>query len=63
MEYVRKKVLACGRVHKLPEQMTRATKFPMVVPNTGMKLTSRRNYSPSGCTVASEILEICEPLN
>jgi hypothetical protein len=40
----RKKVLARGKMHKLPEQMTRATKFPVVVPKIGMKLTSRKNY-------------------
>jgi hypothetical protein len=46
MEFLRKKVLALGRVQKLPEQMTRATKFPMVVPNIGLKLTSCYNYGP-----------------
>ena len=46
MKYLRKKVLARGRVQKHPEQMTRATKFPMVVPNIGMKLTSCHNYGP-----------------
>ena len=40
MNYLRKKVLARGRVHKSPEQKTRVTKFPMVVPNICMKLTS-----------------------
>jgi hypothetical protein len=46
MGYLCKKALGRGRVNTLPEETIRATKFPMVMPNIGMKLTSCHNYAP-----------------
>ena len=46
MEYLRKQVLARGMVYKLPEQLARATKFPILLPKIGKKLSSCHNNDP-----------------